>query len=109
MNSTALPLFQPTGESGLPYCPYPFTHLYIYSDGRVGPCCMDFPHRILLGHLMESTLAEIWNGPALRSLRQPMCSQPTETCLFCVSHLKMDITDPRCLLRFPGADYPADS
>ncbi len=93
----------------LPYCAYPFGHLYIYSDGRVGPCCMDFPDRIVLGNLQELDLPEVWNGEAMRKLRHELCSQPSETCRFCVSHLRMDITDPRYLFRFPGAGAYLDS
>ena len=91
-------------SAGPIYCGYPFSHLYIYSDGRVGPCCMDFPDRIILGSLKDSSLPEIWNGPSIRNLRRQMCAQPSETCQFCVSHLKMDISDPRHLFRFPGSD-----
>lgn len=86
------------------YCNYPFGNIYIYSDGRVGPCCMDFPDRIILGDLRESSLPEIWNGAQLRTLRSEMCGSPTDTCKFCVSHLKLDVTDPRYLFRFPGAE-----
>ena len=90
-------------EPGPVHCHYPFNHVYIYSDGRVGPCCMDFPNRIILGDLIKHDLPTIWNSQSFRELRRQMCGQPDETCRFCVSHFRMDITDPRYLYRFPGA------
>jgi radical SAM protein with 4Fe4S-binding SPASM domain len=84
------------------YCDYPFHHLYIYSDGRVGPCCMDFPDRFILGNLHAAPLEEIWNsGPILR-LRKQLAMAPTDTCRYCVRHGKMDISDPKYLFRFKG-------
>ena len=90
------------------YCGYPFQHLYVYSDGRVGPCCSDFPDRYMLGDLRQLTLPEVWNSDQVRALRREMCDNPSYTCRYCVSHLKMDISDPHYLFRFPGAnDYIA--
>ncbi|NGZ06274.1 MAG: radical SAM protein [Magnetococcales bacterium] len=86
------------------YCSYPFEHVYVYSDGRVGPCCMDFPDRLNLGNLMQAELPEIWNDRPLRDLRREMCTEPSYNCRYCSSHLRMDITDPRYFFRYPGAD-----
>jgi radical SAM protein with 4Fe4S-binding SPASM domain len=41
-------------------------------DGRVVPCCRDDDARVVLGDLRESSLEEIWNGPAARQLRQQL-------------------------------------
>ncbi|MDA8239465.1 MAG: SPASM domain-containing protein [Nitrospiraceae bacterium] len=86
------------------YCAYPFKHLYIYSDGRVGPCCMDFPDRYILGNLGESSVEEVWNSSAILRLRKELVVGPSETCRHCVSHGKMDISDPKYLFRFKGRD-----
>jgi radical SAM protein with 4Fe4S-binding SPASM domain len=92
-------------QEGQPFCSYPFEHLYLYSDGRVGPCCMDFPDRLILGDLNTTSLEEVWNSDAVRSLRRSLTEQrPCETCQFCVRHGRMDITDPRFLFQFPGRD-----
>ena len=91
-------------DGGDIHCGYPFGHVYIYSDGRVGPCCMDFPNRIILGDLREKTLPEIWNDEPIRRLRREMTEGPSDTCKYCVSHFRMDITNPRYLFRFPGSD-----
>jgi len=39
-------------------------------DGRVSLCCADFDGRNILGDLRTSTIAEIWNSPAYRSVRR---------------------------------------
>ncbi len=44
--------------------------LVVLWDGRVVPCCPDFEGEIVLGHVKENKLAEIFNGPPMRSLRQ---------------------------------------
>jgi radical SAM protein with 4Fe4S-binding SPASM domain len=91
-----------TGKS--PYCGYPGSHLYIYSDGRVGPCCMDFPDRYILGDINGSSLEEVWNSTPILKLRNELAGNPSETCRYCVSHGKMDISDPRYFFRFKGGE-----
>ncbi|MGE5577909.1 MAG: radical SAM protein [Syntrophothermus sp.] len=92
-------------ETNQPFCIYPFQHFYIYADGRVGPCCMDFPNRINLGDLNQTSLEGLWNAEPVLSMRRAMIEhQPNETCQFCVSHGRMDITDPRFLFQFPDRD-----
>jgi radical SAM protein with 4Fe4S-binding SPASM domain len=87
-----------------PYCGYPYSHLYIYSDGRVGPCCMDFPDRYNLGNIIDSSIEEVWNSAPILSLRKELGVNPSKTCRFCVRHGKMDISDPRYLFRFQGSE-----
>ncbi len=86
--------YQPTG----PYCPYPAYFLYVHSDGRVGPCCMDFPDRIVLGDLRESTLPEVWAGAPMLRLREELVTEPQYQCQHCANVLKMDISDERNLI-----------
>lgn len=88
------------------YCNYPNRHLYIYSDGRVGPCCMDFPDRYILGDINTSTIEEIWNSLLILRLRSEVTNCPSDTCRYCVNHMKMDVGDPKYLFRFKGSnDY----
>lgn len=82
------------------YCHYPWGHLYIYSDGKVGPCCMDFPDRCILGNLHQSGIEEIWNDNPFRQLRKLIATNPSINCRFCASHEKMNIQDPRYLIKF---------
>lgn len=86
-------------SKGKVYCPYPYNHLWIYSDGRVGPCCMDFPNRIVFGDLNKSNIEEVWNGEEIVQLRKDMENNPPETCLYCLSHGKMDIKDKKYLIK----------
>jgi len=85
------------------YCPYPFTFLYIYSDGRIGPCCMDFPDRYVLGDINHFTLSQVWNSKEILMLRKALCTAPSNTCRYCVNHLKMDISNPKHFFRFKGS------
>lgn len=86
-------------KEGTKYCPYPYIHLWIYSDGRVGPCCMDFPNRIILGDLKNSTIEEVWNSKEVLKLRESMDSVQCETCKYCAMHGKMDINDKNYLIK----------
>jgi GT2 family glycosyltransferase/acetyltransferase-like isoleucine patch superfamily enzyme/MoaA/NifB/PqqE/SkfB family radical SAM enzyme len=90
-------------NSGI-YCGYPFQHLWIYSDGRVGPCCMDFPNRLILGDLNNNSIEEIWNSKPILNLRKQLAIKPSDTCNFCVQHGKMDISDKRYFFRFKDSD-----
>ncbi len=82
------------------YCDLPYAFMYIYSDGRVGPCCMDFPDRYLLGNINESTIEEIWNSIPILKLRKELKISPSETCLYCANNRKMDITNPKNIFKF---------
>lgn len=92
--------------TGMVYCGFPFGYLYICSDGRVTPCCMDWPDRIFLGNVLESDLPEVWNSQATRNLRRELCTIPSDTCRYCADWFsgKETFTDPRHLFRFPGAE-----
>jgi len=82
------------------YCRYPMHYLYIYHDGRVGPCCMDFPDRYILGNINHHSIEEIWNDRPILQLRKTLKTDTSVTCRFCSNHSKMDISDPRYLFRF---------
>ncbi len=90
-------------QSGKIYCGYPYRHLYIYSNGLIGPCCMDFPDRYVLGDINDSSLEEVWNSMPFLKLRHELSCAPSETCRHCVNHGKMDITDPGFFFRFKGS------
>jgi radical SAM protein with 4Fe4S-binding SPASM domain len=53
-------------------CGQLYNGLMLYSNGKVGACCCrDFEasSELILGHVRENTLAEMWNGDNLARLR----------------------------------------
>lgn len=60
--------------------------LVVLQDGRVTVCCVDHDGELALGHVERDRLVDLWNGPALRSLRAahvsgdlpPLCAGCTE-------------------------------
>jgi len=67
------------------FCRQTATTLLVEWDGTVLPCCRD---HIVLGNLHETSLPEIWNGPAMQALRasfysrelRPHCARCFEFC-----------------------------
>jgi radical SAM protein with 4Fe4S-binding SPASM domain len=55
-------------------CTFPWHALVVLWDGRVGSCPHDFTARIEYGSIHEATLAELFNGPRIRALRESMLS-----------------------------------
>ena len=52
-------------------CPYPWSSLYISSNGDVVACCRDLEHKSVLGNIFhEDDLGKIWNGPNMLKLRE---------------------------------------
>ena len=67
-------------------CVDPWHHVEFRSDGSVSPCCIREP----VGNLKEAALAEILNGPRIRTLRrQLLLGQLDGVCRAC--HLKRSI------------------
>jgi radical SAM protein with 4Fe4S-binding SPASM domain len=51
-------------------CPYPWDALFLLSDGTISVCRFDFDARVRIGHFPEQSLAELWRGQAMMSLRK---------------------------------------
>ena len=51
-------------------CTFPWYAMVICADGTVTPCPQDFHAMLKLGNARETSLKEIWNGPAYRQLRR---------------------------------------
>lgn len=51
-------------------CLFLWTQLIILSDGSVIPCCIDYEGNLRLGNIMNKSLNKIWNGDAVKYLRQ---------------------------------------
>ena len=51
-------------------CTFPWYAMVICADGTVTPCPQDFHAVLKLGNARETSLKEIWHGPAYRQLRR---------------------------------------
>jgi hypothetical protein len=65
---------------------------------------MDFPDRYILGGINNANIKDRWNSSPILRLRKSLNSCPSDVCIYCVSHGKMDISDPRYFFRFKGSD-----
>ena len=70
-------------------CRRPWSVMYFTANGRALPCCIaPFSQRgyenYTLGDATQSTLAQIWNGPAYQSFRETLQSgAPPKSCQSC--------------------------
>ncbi len=39
-------------------------------DGRVALCCLDYDGQVILGHVEEQKIKEIWQGDKLKRIRR---------------------------------------
>jgi radical SAM protein with 4Fe4S-binding SPASM domain len=53
-------------------CAKPFREMSIRWDGNVAICCNDWTGAYKCGNVLDSTLEEIWNGPALAAARKKL-------------------------------------
>lgn len=51
-------------------CADPFSSLSVNSNGSVSICCVDWSHGIIVGDVLENSIAEIWNGDKYREIRR---------------------------------------
>ena len=51
------------------FCPLPWLHLYLHTDGAIFPCCM---YREKTGDLKSETLAANWNSEGMKQIRREM-------------------------------------
>lgn len=63
-------------------CAVPWHNLTVTWDGDVTACCLDYDKKQVVGNVERQTLAEIWNGPEIRSLRAQFIAN--------------DVTSPLC-------------
>ena len=63
-NNSTLP-----SNSLLP-CGTLFERMYIWWDGRVNPCDVDYKSTLEVGNVRQNSIGEIWNGPAYEKLRE---------------------------------------
>jgi radical SAM protein with 4Fe4S-binding SPASM domain len=84
-NATGLVSKLVSGTPGKRYhlCPYPWTSLFVASNGDVVACCRDLRRQTVLGNLMQQNLAEIWNSEAFQVLRTNLVERHPEKSTAC--------------------------
>jgi MoaA/NifB/PqqE/SkfB family radical SAM enzyme len=66
-----VPGVAPSGKyQGVSRCPSPFEQMYINYLGEVILCCCDYAFEVVLGSVVETSLADIWQGNAYRRCRE---------------------------------------
>jgi radical SAM protein with 4Fe4S-binding SPASM domain len=51
-------------------CQFPWSSMTVKSDGSVTQCIADFNNEIILGHVLEGSLRDIWNGERYKKFRE---------------------------------------
>jgi radical SAM protein with 4Fe4S-binding SPASM domain len=51
-------------------CQFPWSSMTVQSDGSVTQCVSDFNNEVVLGHVLDGPLREIWNGDRYEKLRE---------------------------------------
>jgi len=69
MQDTARMLWEKAPKPRTP-CLYPWERLLLKADGLVDYCPSDWKHGSNVGNFAESTIVDIWQGPAMTALRQ---------------------------------------
>jgi radical SAM protein with 4Fe4S-binding SPASM domain len=65
------------------FCSYPWRQLVVTAQGEVGPCCVA-NETLSLGKISETPLADIWNGDALKKIRDQLShGNPPDLCRTC--------------------------
>jgi MoaA/NifB/PqqE/SkfB family radical SAM enzyme len=69
-----------------PYCYYPFSMMSIWAGGEVSPCCSWYAKNLIIGNVHETSLKEIWDGPAIAEIRrQLLCGDLNPSCFACLA------------------------
>jgi radical SAM protein with 4Fe4S-binding SPASM domain len=65
------------------FCSYPWRQMVVTAEGEVLPCCV-WDETIPLGKISDSSLDAIWNGSAVKELRERLSrGSPPELCRNC--------------------------
>jgi radical SAM protein with 4Fe4S-binding SPASM domain len=64
-------------------CPYPWTSLFVASNGDIVACCRDLRRQTVLGNILKKSLSEIWNGAAFQELRRNLVDKKPELSAAC--------------------------
>jgi len=66
---------QPEGVEDRAECDLVINTLTVRADGAVVPCCYDLTSRLVMGNILETSLADIWNGRKYSMLRQSIATK----------------------------------
>lgn len=64
-------------------CPYPWTSLFVASNGDIVACCRDLRRQTVLGNIVHQTLPDIWNGKPFQVLRRNLVDKHPERSTAC--------------------------
>jgi radical SAM protein with 4Fe4S-binding SPASM domain len=64
-------------------CPFIFMYLHFNCDGTVSPCTLDWPRKVVIGNVNDSSVGQIWNGQSLRDLQVAMLAGKRDCINFC--------------------------
>ena len=53
-------------------CPFIFMYMHFNNDGTVSPCTLDWPRKVVVGNVNDSSVYDIWHGKKLRKLQIAM-------------------------------------
>lgn len=56
--------------SAYDWCKRMFEQAYILNTGELALCCVDWERSAIMGDARKNTIAEIWNGPVYRQMRE---------------------------------------
>ncbi len=77
----------------LPFCNQPFGYLCVLSSGDITPCCNFYAHNLKIGHISRDTIQDVWNGEAMKTLRQELLTGNfNNTCRVCLSQRYNDFS-----------------
>jgi radical SAM superfamily enzyme YgiQ (UPF0313 family)/sulfatase maturation enzyme AslB (radical SAM superfamily) len=88
------PAFSSGAKAAGADCDDPWRHIYVEAQGTVLPCCYWGSHA---GDIGKTDIADIWNGPVYRGLRESMASRnPLPDCAHCVRRAGFSVDDMLC-------------
>jgi hypothetical protein len=88
-------------------CSWPWSTLVMLCDGRVVCGCADPYAKRVLGDVRTSTLAEVWQGPAIRRLRDDLNAGGSTFCGDCPLKLPLGDGEPAPLRPLPESPRPS--
>jgi len=53
-------------------CPFIFMYMHFNCDGTSSPCTLDWPRKVVIGNVKDSSVKDIWNGQPLHQLQMTM-------------------------------------
>ncbi len=64
-------------------CRVLFDRLYVWCDGKVNPCEDDYMSKLVVGNAYQSSLKDLWQGPAMMKMRLAHLNGKKNSCYPC--------------------------